>query len=715
MAAALMLAGAACRGTQGAVERQARPDALDGGNGGNGGNGDLPAGAAAPAPAGVAAPVPIGEPDRIELGPNAAAPRLDIGDPAAAARDPNQSSAPSSSPIPEDLPELEARAVAAIRAHDYEGARKLLGDLLFADYLARARQLIGAHVPEDGLPWVEKLLAIDARHPEGLLLLAEGHLELAEHLANGAGASFAGEAFADALRAFDHAPDSARRELGRARALWWLGRPLEALEHARAGIDLLAGGPEPDLSPLPERTLAAAALSAVTAAQAEGRSSQEVELLAREAESALEKLLGRLPSDAWVWSRLAGILAFQQRWPEAQAVAERGLERAPLDRELWSRAREAAYAVGGAAHARAAADGWAGAHPDLALAALEQARAHFEEALSAGQGQGPPESFAEVERILERAAELDPTLAEELLGWRVVARAAAGWSQLQRGLLEAAETSFRSMEHLRPRGLEWQIEGRLQSGVLGMHAVGAAHLDAQRLEQAAETYAWLHAYQPDVADWANNTGFLFRDAAVERENAAKLLCRAAREPAALDTAALASARAIAGLGESTAVSDAERPMLAAAASEFARQARVLMQKSWEAYSASAELAPDDVRAVNDAALVLVYYLHADLERAELLLRRAAENGAAQIEDPALDERGRYELANAWGDACQNLGALYLFHRRDPATAKSFLQRSVEIGPDPRPLLSEVWLPLCEGRGDAAEIDAFLRWAVPCGS
>jgi tetratricopeptide (TPR) repeat protein len=682
------------------------------------GSAPVPAVPAAPAvPAGERPAVETSRPREAQRADAAATPRLDprldiearTSSPSGAAEQP----AADQRPAPEDLPELESRAIAAIRAREYETARALLGDLLFADYLARARELIASGQPEDGLPWVEKLLVIDARHAEGLLLLAEGQLSLAEHLANGAGASFAAQAFEDALRSFERAEASPRRELGRARALWWLGRPLEALEHARAGVALLGGGPELEIRPLPERTLADSALSAVTAAQTEGRMPEELAPLAREAEAALEHLLGRTPSDPWAWSHLSGILAFQGRWPEAQAVAERGLARAPLDRELWNRAREAAYAVGGAANARASADAWALAHPDLALAALEQARARFEEALASGQGRGEPRDFAAAEALAERAAGLDPLLADEALGWRVVARAAAGWSHLERGELGAAEECFRSMELLRPRGLEWQIEGRLGSGVLGLHALGAAELAAGELERAAEVYAYLHAYQPDVADWANNAGFLFRDAAVEREHAAELLCRAARDPAALDPEALASARSIAGLAAAPAVSDAERAILAAAASERAAQARLMMRKSWEAYRASVDLAPHDVRGVNDAALVLIYYLHSDLDRAAELLLRAAADGAAQMEDPALDERARYELANAWGDACQNLGALYLFHRRDPAHAKAYLEQSVAIGPDPRPLLTEVWLPLCEGRGDAAEIDAFLRWAVPC--
>ena len=113
---------------------------------------------------------------------------------------------------------------------------------------------------------------------------------------------------------------------------------------------------------------------------------------------------------------------------------------------------------------------------------------------------------------------------------------------------------------------------------------------------------------------------------------------------------------------------------------------------------AAELAPEDVRILNDTALLLVYHLHRDWDRAAELLTRAVELGQKQLENAELTKSQRTELESAWGDAHENLGVLHLEHEHDPAAARRWFQRAVEIGPDPRPRVVEHWLPQC----DAAE-------------
>jgi tetratricopeptide (TPR) repeat protein len=188
---------------------------------------------------------------------------------------------------------------------------------------------------------------------------------------------------------------------------------------------------------------------------------------------------------------------------------------------------------------------------------------------------------------------------------------------------------------------------------------------------------------------------------------AKRLCAAAHGRA-LEPDELASV----GLSAS-----ADPQALAAKADELSSRARELMLKSWAGYQDAARLAPEDVRIVNDAALVLVYYLHTELELAERMLRSCLELGEKQLADESLEEDARWELKNAWGDAYQNLGVLYAVHKQAPEEARVFFERAAEIGPEPRPMLSNFWIPFLRGEiaddGGAFELYAPRDWALPC--
>ena len=140
-----------------------------------------------------------------------------------------------------------------------------------------------------------------------------------------------------------------------------------------------------------------------------------------------------------------------------------------------------------------------------------------------------------------------------------------------------------------------------------------------------------------------------------------------------------------------------------------------MERSAEAYRAAAELAPEDVRIVNDAALVLVYYLHTDLDRARAMLERCVELGARQVQDPGLDKEALWALKNAWGDAHQNLGVLHAEFLGDKAQAITYFNKAVEIGPEPRPDVTSIWLPALGGEKVDPGDDMLVTksWAEPC--
>lgn len=112
------------------------------------------------------------------------------------------------------------------------------------------------------------------------------------------------------------------------------------------------------------------------------------------------------------------------------------------------------------------------------------------------------------------------------------------------------------------------------------------------------------------------------------------------------------------------------------------------------YAKVAELRPDEPRLVNDAALMLLYHLDRDLDKAEAMFRRAIELGEAQLEelgdrpdDPegpdaevlAAMERWDY-FAEATGDACQNLALLLWKRGAESAEIRRLFARAFELDP-----------------------------------
>ena len=121
-----------------------------------------------------------------------------------------------------------------------------------------------------------------------------------------------------------------------------------------------------------------------------------------------------------------------------------------------------------------------------------------------------------------------------------------------------------------------------------------------------------------------------------------------------------------------------------------------------------------MRLLNDQAMILIYYLHRELDHAEAILHRAVRLGEEQLAAGGLDETQQFDVANAWGDAFQNLGVLYLSRDDHPEVARTWFQRSVDIGPNPRPTITGVWLPKCDGTAvDFEESIAVTSWASPC--
>ena len=610
-----------------------------------------------------------------------------------------------------DEPSPEA-VVEAVERGDLERARELLDRLLFLDYVEQGRAQLEAGVPQDALLWLDKALAIDDSDRELLALRARGSLALADALiAQGAGGIHVEGAFNDALASFQRAGASPENLLGASRAAFMLGRVDDALRWARGASRLLAEEEgERELFLSPEKTLAEAAFAAYRSGKnAEDANAELTAELFLETEDALQRMLGRATADPWVWSTLANLYRWEQRTGDALSAVERGLDRNPDDAALLGLLRDVAWEHGGATATIETLERFRIRHPDVAGGHHAAGLAHFTQALEALlAGSGDEGAFAAAEERLVRARATDPAWESASKSYEVMCRNGIGWVRYHAGDFDGAADAFRSMNDVLENGILWQIEDQLLSGVRGLAFVGDSHNQNGDWARAADSFEECRALEPDNWMWANNAGFFQRDASVEMEALARRLCAAARgEVSGAELAALREAAGLAEGGDGSA-------RLRTRANELADEARARMEKSYAAYKEAARLAPTNVRVVNDTALVLVYYLRRDLDFAEELLLRCVAMGEEQGANPDLDEEARFELENAWGDAFQNLGVMLATLKDDPAAALPHFRRAAEIGPAPRPVVTELWIPACEaGALDHEGTRAVETWGDPC--
>ncbi|MEX1025348.1 MAG: tetratricopeptide repeat protein [Planctomycetota bacterium] len=613
-----------------------------------------------------------------------------------------------------------AAAIRALRAGDLDAANAVIDGLLVERAHARALNALEANDPALALISIDELLAAD--HPEAVELKAEASLALAEAtIASGGNGLLIQGALDDARKHFERIrPATVASRLGAARSAWLLNDARAAADHARAALSRLEEVERARLDPeLLERALRLSAEASFGAyrtvkSDPEGTNHELARSRFDETETALSALLVRTPDDPWVWQTLADLYEWEGMHADARAIAERGLERLKDDAGLWERLGRVARNSGGRLEAADALDAASAAAPDSPLGHWYRAFERFEYAVDAMHaGEDTSEDFRAAEAAFQRTAELDPTRAEAALGYRVMCRAGLGWCAYDRGDWAEARRAFVSMNDAFDGGIAWSIEDRLGSGLVGLEFVGVKLNEAERWDEAGALFRELYELSSAggaEADprHANNAGFFLRDAAVEEELLARRLCTVANGGEVESRERL--------LAEAGLAADADAKTIRAASNERLARARTWMEESATMYAIAARAMPEDVRVVNDAALIHVYYLYTELDWAEEQLLRLVDVGREQLADESLAEDARWELENAWGDVFQNLGVLWATQKSEPEEALTWFQRAVEIGPEPRPMITNLWVPFVEGtlEPDASFAPlAQATWGAPC--
>ncbi len=130
------------------------------------------------------------------------------------------------------------------------------------------------------------------------------------------------------------------------------------------------------------------------------------------------------------------------------------------------------------------------------------------------------------------------------------------------------------------------------------------------------------------------------------------------------------------------------------------RAMEIYREAWQAYLKASELSPEDPRIVNDTALIQIYHLRDELERAERLEWQAIHAGEAQLEamGPEPDERDRFPVAQAVGDAYQNLAYLEYHLRQRMELAREYFTRSIATDSGDRQQMQE-YIDAIDGKRD----------------
>jgi len=605
-----------------------------------------------------------------------------------------------------------AQLAGALDLAALEEGHRVLGQELIARWEDLADSHRASADPAAALPYLDRALRIEPGRRSLHLARAEALVDLGDQLrAEGQSGVYISGSYDDARRAYDQAGRSPRVLLGASHAAWLSGDGASAHTLAKEALsrladahrNLVAGGSaaaavapsDVEVAPFgsPARIAAQGASLAFAQAVQQDAAVGRRAALEAEARTAIDRLIGEAPEDMFAWNSAIDFELWRGEHNAALDVLLAGIEQAPGEAALEARLVNLAT---GARGATGAADllvelaNTPDASPGLAF---EAAKAQFEAALlnlpaPGNEPQSYPEQLARFSDAEVRFAKLSAGLlagdprAVELAGWRTVARLGRGWVEYAQLDLEQAAATFFSANEILPRGVEWQVEGRMRSGLIGLQLV-AERLQRRGSEQLAADTLWhTHLLAPSDPMLASNAGLFLRDLGANMEAAGRLLCRLANgeldAPQARDAGP--SLRALADLAADG--SQDRTPAAKEAANTLIARGVEATERCFRAYEAAIAASPDDPWILRDAALVLVYSLHRDLDRAVQWFERAIELAEPLARAAEAGTEGRGSITEVWGDAHENLGVYHLNFTGDLEQAVIHLRKAVEIGPMP---------------------------------
>lgn len=259
---------------------------------------------------------------------------------------------------------------------------------------------------------------------------------------------------------------------------------------------------------------------------------------------------------------------------------------------------------------------------------------------------GALRTYGEADSLFAKSAERNASFAASVRASRALVLAGEARALFERRKIgEAAEklTAAFALD----AGIAEQADGLGVTPKRTSLEIGGEYFKEGDLAAGAQCFEnWL-AFSKDDVDWLNNAGLMERDLGEE----------------------------LARRGE-------------------AARAKECFERSYERYRRAAELRPDEPRLVNDAALILLYHLDRDLDVAEAMFRRAIGLGEDRLEDlgeerPEVDDEDaatqlaadRWDyIAEATGDAYQNLALLLWTKQADAAEIRRLLERSFRLDP-----------------------------------
>ncbi len=262
-------------------------------------------------------------------------------------------------------------------------------------------------------------------------------------------------------------------------------------------------------------------------------------------------------------------------------------------------------------------------------------------------------------RRMRQSVEREPSFRSSAEQICLQAEVSTIWSRLDERDLAAAEAELLDFFAKHPEALDL-VDGLNRSARNAAAFLGERLIALNQFARAASLARAVVAVASDDGQWWNNLGFILREYGSQAASGA------------LSEVADPGSRALS-----------------------------IWRESWEAYLRAVELKPEDARVINDTALIQVYHLRDDLPRAEELLHRAIEVGEAELAalGPNPPERERFPLAQAVGDAYENLGYLYYHVYRKPAESREFWVKSMATDSGDRSQ-SQAYLDSIDGTGES---------------